>query len=490
MDLLLDLYGFANVLLHAAVLVARTVLLGAVAFWLGIAIPLAGRLYVPDAGRLPGLARRGVLAAGLATILTTLAATVLAALVLQASLDLSPLRVLGADFVLVGIAALVVTLLLTGLAWTGDDWPRRRRQAALLLAAAGSAGLRRRREPRHGADRGPADAARRDGAAPGGRRAAGSAGCRLLLAALRQLDPATARAVGRRYSGFAAAGVGLILLGAAGFWLGYIGGIEALYGTAYGAMSATKLVLLGLLLLLGARQLPAAAPAGRRARGAGGARGGSGAAAGPPLRRVRDGARRRGAGASRPPSPPSRRPPTCRTTASPGPRSTERFTPAWPRLTSPDHADLALPALQARLDAEWQARQADASPAPGLHPRRGPAAAAQRPGHRLERVQPPLGRHHRAAGGHRRSAGRDRAGRPGAALAAALPRPRRLHPAARRPRGLAARRHRPAATACAIRRWCSTSWPACWSRPSPSSEWAVRLGRIARRGRASSSPSP
>ena len=34
----------------------------------------------------------------------------------------------------------------------------------------------------------------------------------------------------------------------------------------------------------------------------------------------------------------------------------ERFTPAGPRLSSPDHADLAIPALQARLDAEWRAR--------------------------------------------------------------------------------------------------------------------------------------
>jgi putative copper resistance protein D len=30
----------------------------------------------------------------------------------------------------------------------------------------------------------------------------------------------------------------------------------------------------------------------------------------------------------------------------------ERMTPQWPRLSSPDHADLAIPALQAKLDAE------------------------------------------------------------------------------------------------------------------------------------------
>jgi putative copper resistance protein D len=36
----------------------------------------------------------------------------------------------------------------------------------------------------------------------------------------------------------------------------------------------------------------------------------------------------------------------------------ERNTPVWPRLASPDHADLALPALQAKLDAEALQRKA------------------------------------------------------------------------------------------------------------------------------------
>ncbi|MBX6747372.1 MAG: copper resistance protein, partial [Acetobacteraceae bacterium] len=36
---------------------------------------------------------------------------------------------------------------------------------------------------------------------------------------------------------------------------------------------------------------------------------------------------------------------------------TERFTPKWPRFTSPNRADLGIPALQAQLDAEWRQRQ-------------------------------------------------------------------------------------------------------------------------------------
>ena len=36
----------------------------------------------------------------------------------------------------------------------------------------------------------------------------------------------------------------------------------------------------------------------------------------------------------------------------------QRNTPEWPRLTSPDHDVLAIPALQAKLDAEAAARKA------------------------------------------------------------------------------------------------------------------------------------
>jgi hypothetical protein len=38
----LDLYGFASVILHAMELVARTVLLGSVLFWVLLAVPLGG----------------------------------------------------------------------------------------------------------------------------------------------------------------------------------------------------------------------------------------------------------------------------------------------------------------------------------------------------------------------------------------------------------------------------------------------------------------
>ncbi|MBX9698188.1 MAG: CopD family protein [Acetobacteraceae bacterium] len=359
MDLLLDLYGFFSVLLHAAELAARTALLGGVLFWLGVALPLAGDLYTPDAGRLPALARRAVLIAGLATLATGPGGAVLNALVLQASLDAPMDRVLGADFLRAAGLGAAATLALIWLAWRGEHpggWRRAAllaTAAAVILAATASSHAMARTEGR------PmllaATALHATGAA------LWLGGLPALLATLR-LDPATARAAGRRYSGFAAGGLGLILLGIAGFWLGYLQEASALYGTAYGAMSSTKAVLLALLLLLGLGNfllLHRLAPP-PRAVGA--------AVAAPPgpdagLLRVRRfveceialGLAVLAVAASLTSVPPAVDLPEDRVTWG---EITERFTPDWPRLSGPDHADLAIPALQARLDAEWRARQA------------------------------------------------------------------------------------------------------------------------------------
>jgi putative copper resistance protein D len=357
-DLLLDLYGFVSVLLQAGELVARTVLLGAVLFWVGIALPLAGQLYAPDAGRLPALARRGMLFAGALSILAGAGGAVLNALVLQASLDAPMARVLGADFVLAAALATAATLLVMGLALPGAH-PGAARRAGLLLAAAAlvlastatsHAMARTEGRPMLLA----ATALHQTGAA------LWLGGLPLLLAALR-LDPATARAVGRRYSAFAAGGVLLILAGIGGFWVGYIQDASALYGTAYGAMSSTKGVLLGLLLLLGLGNfllLHRLAPP-PRAVGAAAVAGGADAG----LLRVRRfveceialGIAVLAVAASLTSVPPAADLPEDRVTWA---EITERFTPTWPRLSSPDHADLAIPALQAKLDEEWRARQA------------------------------------------------------------------------------------------------------------------------------------
>lgn len=345
MDLLLDLYGFVNVLLQAAELVARTVLLGSVAVWIGLALPLAERRFEPDAARLPALARRGALVAGLATVLTGAGGAALNLMVLRASLDAPLGRLLGADFATAAATGTAAALLVLVLSWPGarPEAPRRIAlvAAALAVIAASAAGSHAMARTEDRPMLLAATALHQAGAA------LWLGGLPVLVAALR-LDPGTARAAGRRYSVLAASGVGLILLGVAGFWLGYIQDGAAVYGTAYGAMAGTKSVLLGLLLLLGLanflllHRLP------------------DGEAGLPRVRRFVECEMALGIGvlalaASLTSVPPAVDLPEDRVTWA---EIAERFTPAWPRLSSPDHADLAIPALQARLDEEWRARQA------------------------------------------------------------------------------------------------------------------------------------
>ncbi|MDN3564771.1 copper resistance D family protein [Paeniroseomonas aquatica] len=349
MEQLLDLYGFASVVLHAAELVARTVLLGSVVFWVLLAVP-AGRLMPPgDADRLHGIARRAVRLAAVAALVTTLLGGLLGLAALAATLELRAGALIGADFIaLIGLALLAMLAVLVLAAPPGVPGPRRRwallgAAAAVLLAVTfGSHAIARTEE-------------RPMLLLATGLHQAGAAfwlgGLPCLLAALR-LTPASARLVGQRYSWAAAGGVGLILLGSAGFWLGYIGAVEAVYGTAYGSMAATKLIMLGLLLLLGAanfRALHGVAPMGQGL---------------PRLRRFIEAEMAIGiavlaVAASLTSVPPAADLPDDRVTWA---EITERFTPQLPRLSSPDHADLAIPALQAQLDAEWQQRQAAQRP--------------------------------------------------------------------------------------------------------------------------------
>src|SRR5206468_9865485 len=78
-----------------------------------------------------------------------------------------------------------------------------------------------------------------------------------LLIAIRQAQsPEFARRLSARFSQLAL--VSVAVLASAGFVLSlaYVGWLKAVYGTSYGAMVATKVVLFGLLLFLGALIFP------------------------------------------------------------------------------------------------------------------------------------------------------------------------------------------------------------------------------------------
>jgi putative copper resistance protein D len=74
----------------------------------------------------------------------------------------------------------------------------------------------------------------------------------LLITIRRTPSPELARQLSARFSQLAVLSVGL--LASAGFALSYayVGSLRAVYGTSYGAMVATKIILFGLLLFLGA----------------------------------------------------------------------------------------------------------------------------------------------------------------------------------------------------------------------------------------------
>ena len=100
MDLFLDLYGFLSVVLHAAELMARSVLVGAIAFLGLLAVPLSRRLVPSEGAMLIGAARRAVLWGGWLTLGAVALSAGLGAVALIGTLELPASQALSAGFVL------------------------------------------------------------------------------------------------------------------------------------------------------------------------------------------------------------------------------------------------------------------------------------------------------------------------------------------------------------------------------------------------------
>jgi putative copper resistance protein D len=112
-ELFLDLYGFLSVVLHAAELMARSVLLGSIAFLAFLAVPLAGRLPTGEGAMLLACARRAILWGGGLTLGTVVFSSGLGAVALVGTLDLGAGQAAGAGFVLsaLGVMACAVVAL-------------------------------------------------------------------------------------------------------------------------------------------------------------------------------------------------------------------------------------------------------------------------------------------------------------------------------------------------------------------------------------------
>jgi putative copper resistance protein D len=359
MSLLIDLFGYLTIVLHGLTLTAQSVAVGGVLFVLFLARPLAARLFTG-----PEILRRAARIAAwgaVALIACDLAALAMQSAVLTDTLGIPLSGVLGAEFaraLLAKIAAsvLLALLLASGAATRGGLLPN----LALLLAVLVE--LSAATLTTHAA-------ARMDGRTPlllaeglhqlGAAIWIGGLPC-FLLALNRVQDAAGWRQVGRRYSQMSMVGVFCITVSGAAMWLAYVGNLPGFYGTAYGVMVGAKMAMFAGLLGLGAGNYKLIERLQRNP-------------AVPVIRLKRFAEVELGIGgslffaaASLTSVPPAVDLTQDRVSLH---EIVERNTPAWPRLVSPDHDKLALPALQAQLDQA--AAVAARHPAPAFTPGSG-----------------------------------------------------------------------------------------------------------------------
>jgi copper resistance protein D len=342
MALLLDIFGFLSVVLRGIVLTAQSLTIGGIVFLALLARPLQLEL-----GRGGGEAlercRRLLAWSALAFALAEGAFVVLQSLALAGTVDISLINALGADFarfgLIVAAAAIAAALVAAGPLDGKRFLPLPLLAAVMLLAQLGSSHAAARiggRLPLAAADFvHMAGAAIWIGGIP-----------YFLLALSRAGDGHAYRRIGRRFSLIAMGAVGLLLVGGGVMAYVYVGSFDAIYGTAYGVMVATKVLLLAALLCLAAlnyrlverlRRDPATPILS--------------------LRRFAEveigvGLTVLFAAASLTSQPPAVDLTLDRVSWH---EMVERLTPHWPRFDSPDHASLALSALQAQIDSAEKA---------------------------------------------------------------------------------------------------------------------------------------
>jgi putative copper resistance protein D len=243
---LLNLFGFLSVLIRALTLAGQTLAVGGVVFMLAVARPLT----LNPRQNVEGLQRCGrrlVVVSALGVAVAQVVSVSINSAVLMATAELSLGEVVGANFFVSGFvgAASSVILALVVRKSVRFEW-----QAGLALAVViiGTSVM-----TSHAVSR-PADRASLAAATALHHAAAAVwvGGLPYLLLGLRRCsDDAVREAMTRRFSRVAI--VAVAVLATAGIALSgfYIDSPAAIYGTAYGLMVSVKVVLFGLLLLLG-----------------------------------------------------------------------------------------------------------------------------------------------------------------------------------------------------------------------------------------------
>jgi copper resistance protein D len=335
-ELLIDLFGYLSIIVHGLTILAQSMALGGVLFLVLLAHPLLrviGTAVPRRTATLAAWSAVGLVAAETATV-------ALQAAVLMGTLDIGIVSALTSHAALAGLVKIAASALLAWLLFRHGHSARAAPLLALCVVILLSATLTTHAAARMD-DRVPLLAA-------AFLHQAGAAiwigGIPSFIAALAWVDDGVAfRAIGTRFSRMSMAGVACILLSGIVMSVFYIGDWAGLYGTAYGVMVAAKIGLFLMLLALGGLNFLSverlrADPRTSVNR----------------LRRCAEAEIGIGvalffAAASLTSVPPAIDLTQDRATWS---DIVERNWPQWPSFSSPDHDRLAIPALQAKLDAE------------------------------------------------------------------------------------------------------------------------------------------
>ena len=243
MDLLLDIFGFASVLLSGVVRTTQCLTLGGIAFYVFIAVPLDRRAVDPMlAQRTVQLTRRFAWAL-LITVAVLLAMQVA---ILAGTAEISWIEALTGDFALAQLVRIAGAILMLLVLYRRAPGVALLSVLALIDLAAGVATSHAMARVDDRMLLIVITAMHHAGAA------VWIGGLPCFLSAMRRLPAgATRSAVGARYSLMSMISVAAISFSGIGMLIHYVGGVEAMYGTAYGMMLGTKITLFFGLLFLG-----------------------------------------------------------------------------------------------------------------------------------------------------------------------------------------------------------------------------------------------
>ena len=339
MALLLDLFAYLSVIVHGLTIIAQSMALGGVLFLVFLARPYEAVLGAAGVD-IRRRTRKIAFWSTIGLIVAEGATLALQGSVLMGTVDLDLMNVLSAEFALYSLVKIAGALALAVmLAGRGDATPAPlllTGLAVVLVAATGTTHAAARLE-----NRVPlmiVEALHQLGAAIwiGGIPS-------FIMALARCHDGVTWRLVGKRFSQMSMIGVACILVSGVTMSVLYVGAWDGFWGTAYGVMVSTKIIMFLILLSLGGMNFllverlraDPATPVTRLKRFA--------------ELEIGIGFTLFFAAASLTSSPPAIDLTKDRVSWA---EIMARNAPVWPRLTSPSYDDLALPKLQHLLDLE------------------------------------------------------------------------------------------------------------------------------------------